>query len=37
MEQYGKELRIGRAKGIVNRFEEPMRFVGLSKLGNDDW
>jgi hypothetical protein len=37
MEQYAKELRIGRTKGIVNRFLEPVRFVGLSKFGNDDW
>jgi len=37
MEQYGKELRIGRTSGIANRFKEPTRFVGLSRLGNDDW
>jgi hypothetical protein len=37
MEQYGKALRIGRTKGIVNRFAEPVRFVGLSKFGNDEW
>ena len=37
MEQYGRDLRIGRTKGIENRFVEPVRFVGLPKLGNDDW
>jgi len=37
MEQYGKALRIGRTKGVVNRFAEPVRFVGLSKFGNDEW
>ena len=37
MEQYGKELRIGRTKGVLNRFAEPVRFVGLSKFGNDEW
>lgn len=37
MEQYGKDLRIGRTSRIANRFKEPVRFVGLSRLGNDDW
>lgn len=37
MEQYGKGLRIGRTTGIINRFKEPVRFVGLCKFGNDDW
>jgi cytochrome b involved in lipid metabolism len=37
MEQFGKKLRIGRTSGIPNRFKEPVRFVGLSKLGSDDW
>ena len=37
MEQYGKELRIGRTNGIANRFNEPVRFVGLSRFGDDDW
>ena len=36
MEQYGRKLRIGRTEGIENKFKEPVRFVGLSKLGNDD-
>ena len=37
MEQYGIDLRVGRTEGIRNRFVEPMRYVGLSKLGDDDW
>ena len=37
MEQSGRPLRIGRTNGIENRFKEPSRFVGLSKLGNDEW
>ena len=37
MEQYGIQLRIGRTEGIQNRFKEPKRFVGLSRLGRDEW
>lgn len=37
MEQYGKPLRIGRTDGALKRFTEPQRFVGLSRLGVDDW
>jgi cytochrome b involved in lipid metabolism len=38
MEQYGRELRVGRTAGVKNRFKEPPRYVGLSRLGNnDDW
>lgn len=37
MEQYGVPLRIGRTEGVQNRFEEPKRFVGLSRLGRDEW
>ncbi|OQV03122.1 Cytochrome b5-like Heme/Steroid binding domain-containing protein isoform 2 [Cladophialophora immunda] len=37
MEQYGRALRIGRTEGIKNRFVEPVRYVGLSKLGDDGW
>jgi hypothetical protein len=37
MEQYAKGLRIGKTKGVMNRFVEPVRFVGLSKFGNDEW
>lgn len=37
MEQYAKCLRIGRTREIVIRFVKPVRFVGLSKFGKDDW
>ena len=37
MEQYGVPLRIGRTEGVQNRFKEPQRFVGLSRLGKDEW
>jgi hypothetical protein len=37
LDQHGRELRIGRTSGAVNRFKEPPRYVGLSKLGDDDW
>ncbi|KIY01440.1 uncharacterized protein Z520_02992 [Fonsecaea multimorphosa CBS 102226] len=37
MEQYGRALRIGRTEGIQNRFVEPVRYVGLSNLGDDGW
>ena len=37
MEEYGLPLRIGRTEGVKNRFAEPSRYVGLSRLGDDDW
>jgi hypothetical protein len=37
MEDFGKPLRVGRTKGLVNKYEEPARYVGLSSLGADDW
>lgn len=37
MEQYGRALRVGRTQGVKNRFQEPPRYVGLSRLGDDDW
>ncbi|OAP57517.1 hypothetical protein AYL99_08255 [Fonsecaea erecta] len=37
MEQYGRALRIGRTEGVKNRFVEPVRYVGLTKLGDDGW
>lgn len=36
MEKFGKQFRVGRTKGMVNKFEEPVRYVGLRKLG-DNW
>lgn len=38
MEQYGKELRIGRTEGVENKFKERPRFIGLAGLrGADEW
>lgn len=37
MEELGKPLRVGRTKGLKNRFKEPVRYVGLRRLGDDDW
>jgi cytochrome b involved in lipid metabolism len=37
MEDFGKSLRVGRTKGLFNKYEEPARYVGLSRLGADDW
>ena len=36
MEEFGKPLRVGRTEGMVNKFKEPVRYVGLKRLG-DDW
>ncbi|KAL4937850.1 hypothetical protein BDV06DRAFT_215568 [Aspergillus oleicola] len=40
LQEYGRGLRVGRTKGVVNRFKEVPRFVGVSS-GNggldDDW
>jgi cytochrome b involved in lipid metabolism len=36
MQEFGRPLRIGRTEGIVNRFKERPRFVGLRKVGQDD-
>lgn len=36
MEEFGKALRVGKTKGMVNKYKEPVRFVGLRRLG-DDW
>lgn len=38
MQEYGRTLRIGRTTGVVNRYKERQRFVGLRRLGvDDDW
>jgi len=37
MEEFGKPLRVGRTKGMVNKFEEPAKYVGLRRLGDDSW
>ncbi|KAF2806425.1 uncharacterized protein BDZ99DRAFT_342184, partial [Mytilinidion resinicola] len=33
----GWRLRVGRTKGVKNRFKEPVRFVGLRRLGGGGW
>ncbi|SCV48809.1 related to cytochrome b5 [Fusarium fujikuroi] len=35
--EFGRPLRIGRTKGIINKFMEPPRFVGLRKFWNSDY
>ncbi|KAK0119358.1 hypothetical protein ONS95_010810 [Cadophora gregata] len=37
LEDYGRPLRVGRTKGIANRFQEPSKYVGLRKFGADEW
>lgn len=37
MHEFGRPLRIGRTSGVKNRFKERPKFVGLSKIGADDW
>jgi cytochrome b involved in lipid metabolism len=38
MKEFGRELRVGRTEGVKNPFKEPVRFVGLRKLGvSDEW
>jgi hypothetical protein len=37
MDEYGRPLRVGRTEGMQNKFKESLRYVGLRKLGGDDW
>ena len=38
MEEFGKPLRVGRTAGMVNRFAEPVRWVGMLGLSSgDEW
>jgi hypothetical protein len=38
MREFGKGLRVGRTEGVKNPFKEPVRFVGLKRLGVcDEW
>jgi cytochrome b involved in lipid metabolism len=37
MEEFGRPLRVGRTTGMVNKFKEPSKYVGLRRLGHDDW
>jgi cytochrome b involved in lipid metabolism len=36
LETFGKPLRVGRTKGMENKFKERPKYVGLRRLG-DDW
>jgi hypothetical protein len=36
MEDFGKPWRVGRTKGMVNKFKEPLKFVGLRRIW-DNW
>ncbi|KAE8446433.1 hypothetical protein EG329_012038 [Mollisiaceae sp. DMI_Dod_QoI] len=35
MREFGRELRVGRTEGVVNRFPGPKRWVGLRRLGDE--
>jgi cytochrome b involved in lipid metabolism len=37
MRESGRPLRIGRTKGVKNRFTEPAKFVGLRRFWQSDW
>lgn len=36
IEEHGRPLRVGRTEGIENRFKEFPRYIGLSKLGDNE-
>ncbi|KAF7955249.1 uncharacterized protein EAE97_000508 [Botrytis byssoidea] len=35
--EVGWILRVGRTKGVMNKYAEPMKWVGLKTLGDNDW
>lgn len=38
LKQFGGSLRVGRTKGVNNRFPEPKQFIGSSIIGSaDEW
>jgi cytochrome b involved in lipid metabolism len=37
MGEFGRPLRVGRTSGMVNKFQEPSKYVGLRRLCHDDW
>jgi cytochrome b involved in lipid metabolism len=37
MDESGRILRIGRTEGIVNKFSEQKRYIGLRRLSDDEW
>ncbi|CAK1358955.1 unnamed protein product [Cercospora beticola] len=38
LKEFGESLRVGRTKGVTNRFQEPKQFIGSSMIGSaDEW
>ncbi|KAH6663018.1 fatty acid desaturas-like protein [Halenospora varia] len=37
LEEYGMAFRVGRTEGLKNRFQEPKKYIGLRRLGDDAW
>lgn len=37
MRESGTGLRVGRTEGMKNKYPEPVKWVGLRKLGGDEW
>lgn len=37
LEESGTTLRVGKTKGIENRFIEPKKYIGLRALGDEEW
>jgi len=35
--EIGRVLRVGRTKGVRNKYAEPVKWVGLKSLGDNDW
>lgn len=35
--EIGRVLRVGRTKGARNKYAEPVKWVGLKSLGDNDW
>ncbi|KAH7355454.1 fatty acid desaturas-like protein [Rhexocercosporidium sp. MPI-PUGE-AT-0058] len=36
MAEFGRPLRVGRTEGLLNKFKEPSKYVGLRGLGADE-
>ena len=37
IEEFGRALRVGRTKGMKNKYKEPPKYVGLRRLGDEEW
>ena len=35
--EIGRVLRVGRTKGVRNKYAKPVKWVGLKSLGDNDW